>query len=140
MLQALAGYERKHCLKKIMQRSSDSLREENTTKNKNKMEWCSLQNYLQLTWLFNRILKIVSKMNSLGGWKTTFIIDSFGFPIYAQRLHQRLVFWNSIHQEVASDPFCFLINYSWLLVFILYVFSLFFSGFNLYCWKGIHFS
>merc|ERR1739845_154744 len=42
--------------------------------------------------------------------------------------------------EVASDPFCFLINSSWLLVFILYVFSLFFSGFNLYCWKGIHFS
>ena len=50
---------------------------------------------------------------------------------------QRLVFW---HQEVASDSFCFLINSSWLLVFILYVFSLFFSGFNLYCWKGIHFS
>merc|ERR1712071_450341 len=50
---------------------------------------------------------------------------------------QRLVFW---HQEVASDSFCFLINSSWLLVFILYVFSLFLSGFNLYCWKGIHFS
>ena len=33
---------------------------------------------------------------------------------------QRLVFW---HQEVASDSFCFLINSSWLLVFILYVFS-----------------
>merc|ERR1712066_456958 len=27
-----------------------------------------------------------------------------------------------------------------LLVFVLYVFSLFFVGFNLYCWKGIHFS
>merc|ERR1712178_241104 len=52
----------------------------------------------------------------------------------------RLVFWNSIHQEVASDPFCFLINSSWLLVFILYVFFLFLSGFNLYCWKGVHFS
>jgi hypothetical protein len=38
---------------------------------------------------------------------------------------ERLVFWNSIHQEVASDSFCFLINSSWLLVFILYVFSLF---------------
>jgi hypothetical protein len=49
--------------------------------------------------------------------------------------------WNSaVHQEVASDSFCFLINSSWLLVFILLVFSLFFSGFNLYCWKGIHFS
>merc|ERR1712032_1669769 len=44
------------------------------------------------------------------------------------------------HQEVASGPFCFLINSSWLLVFILYVFSLSLSGFNLYCWKGIHFS
>ena len=51
-----------------------------------------------------------------------------------------VVFWNSIHLEVASDSFCFLINSSWLLVFILYVFSLFFCGFNLYCWKGIHFS
>merc|ERR1712226_147863 len=51
-----------------------------------------------------------------------------------------LLFWNSIHQEVASDSFCFLINSSWLLVFILSLFSVFFSGFNLYCWKGIHFS
>ena len=44
-----------------------------------------------------------------------------------------------IHLEVASDSFCFLINSSWLLVFILYVFSLFLLGFNLYCLKGIHF-
>merc|ERR1712210_402405 len=44
------------------------------------------------------------------------------------------------HQDGASGSFCFLINSSWLLVFVLYVFSLFFSGFNLYCWKGIHFS
>merc|ERR1711870_210712 len=51
-----------------------------------------------------------------------------------------LVFCNSIHLEVASDSFCFLINSSWLLVFILYVFFMIFSGFNLYCWKGIHFS
>ncbi len=50
------------------------------------------------------------------------------------------VFGNSIHLEVASDSFCFLINSSWLLVFILYVFSFIFCGFNLYCWKGIHFS
>merc|ERR1711976_486883 len=50
---------------------------------------------------------------------------------------QRLVFW---HQEVASGPFCFLINSSWLLVFALYLFFLSLSGFNLYCWKGIHFS
>merc|ERR1712166_170787 len=52
-------------------------------------------------------------------------------------LGSRLVFW---HQEVASDPFCFLINSSWLLVFVLLVFSLFFSFFNLCCWKGIYFS
>ena len=51
-----------------------------------------------------------------------------------------IVFWNSIHLEVASDSFCLLINSSWLLVFILYVFFLIFSWFNLYCWKGIHFS
>merc|ERR1712203_304189 len=44
------------------------------------------------------------------------------------------------HLEVASDPFSFLINSSWLLVFALYVFSLSFSGFNLNCWRGIHFS
>ena len=31
----------------------------------------------------------------------------------------RLVFWNSIHLEVASDSFCFLLYSSWLLVFIL---------------------
>merc|ERR1711862_519498 len=49
-------------------------------------------------------------------------------------------FWNSIHEEVASGPFCLLINSSWLLVFVLCVFFLIFSGFNLYFWKGIHFS
>merc|ERR1711907_370033 len=49
----------------------------------------------------------------------------------------RLIFW---HQEVASGPFCLLVNSSWLLVFALLIFSLFISAFNLYCWKGIHFS
>merc|ERR1711937_547252 len=57
----------------------------------------------------------------------------FSFPT----LGSRLIFW---HQEVASGPFCFLINSSWLLVFVLLVFSLFFSFFNLCCWKGIYFS
>ena len=52
----------------------------------------------------------------------------------------RLVFWNSIHQEVASDSFCFLLYSSWLIVFILYVFEHYFSFINLYCWKGLHFS
>merc|ERR1711920_1202342 len=36
--------------------------------------------------------------------------------------------------------FCLLINSPWLLVFALCVFFMIFSGFNLYCWKGIHFS
>merc|ERR1712146_852979 len=52
-----------------------------------------------------------------------------GFP--------RLVFW---HQEVASGPFCLLVNSPWLSVFALLLFFFFISGFNLYCWKGIHFS
>merc|ERR1712007_169793 len=51
-----------------------------------------------------------------------------------------LVFWNSIHLEVASNPFCLLINSPWLLVFALCLFFMILSGFNLYCWKGIHFS
>merc|ERR1712176_702613 len=45
-----------------------------------------------------------------------------------------------IHLEVASGPFCLLVNSPWLLVFALYLFFLSLSGFNLYCWKGIHFS
>merc|ERR1712238_272439 len=51
-----------------------------------------------------------------------------------------LVFCNSIHLEVASSPFCLLINSPWLLAFALCLFFMIFSGFNLYCWKGIHFS
>merc|ERR1711862_859671 len=64
------------------------------------------------------------------------INQSYFWILDFNKIHS-LVFF---HQEVASDPFCFLINSSWLLVFALYVFSLFFSGFNIYCWKGIHFS
>merc|ERR1712193_105304 len=44
------------------------------------------------------------------------------------------------HLEVASGPFCLLVNCPWLLVFALSYFFLFLSGFNLYCWKGLHFS
>merc|ERR1712039_442053 len=50
------------------------------------------------------------------------------------------IFCNSIHLEVASSPFCLLINSPWLLVFALCLLFLILSGFNLYCWKGIHFS
>merc|ERR1712110_570155 len=53
----------------------------------------------------------------------------------------RLAFFiPSFHQEVASGPFCLLVNSPWLLVFVLCVFFLSLSGFNLYCWRGIHFS
>merc|ERR1712085_184828 len=52
----------------------------------------------------------------------------------------RLVFSSSIHLEVASGPFCLLVNSPWLLIFALSYFFLFLSGFNLYCWKGLHFS
>jgi len=51
--------------------------------------------------------------------------------------HARLVIW---HQEVASGPFCLLVNSPWLLVFALLLFFFSLSEFNLYCWKGIHFS
>merc|ERR1711936_63971 len=45
-----------------------------------------------------------------------------------------------IHLEVASGPFCLLVNSPWPLVFALCLFFFFLLGFNLYCWKGIHFS
>merc|ERR1711935_95484 len=57
----------------------------------------------------------------------------FSFPT----LGSRLVFW---HQEVASGPFCLLVNSPWLLVFALLIFFLSLSFFNLCCWKGIYFS
>merc|ERR1712021_59636 len=44
-----------------------------------------------------------------------------------------------VHEEVASGPFCLLVNSPWLLVFAL-LFFLYVLGLNLYCWKGIHFS
>merc|ERR1712124_226263 len=47
---------------------------------------------------------------------------------------------SAVHQEVASGPFCLLVNSPWLLVFALCIFFLSLSGFNLKCWKGIHFS
>ena len=61
------------------------------------------------------------------------------FSTTEKEQHQLLYLGFSIHQEVASDSFCFLINSSWLLVFILFLF-LHALGLNLYWWKGIHFS
>merc|ERR1711861_23184 len=52
---------------------------------------------------------------------------------------QLVYFGFSIHQEVASGPFCLLVNSPWLLVFALLFFQ-YVLGLNLYCWKGIHFS
>merc|ERR1712048_1382296 len=49
---------------------------------------------------------------------------------------QRLVFW---HQEVASGPFCLLLNCPWLLIFALLFFVLSLSTLTFYVWKGIHF-
>merc|ERR1712194_394064 len=54
--------------------------------------------------------------------------------------HQLLYFgFFLVHEEVASGPFCLLVNSPWLLVFAL-LFFLYVLGLNLYCWKGIHFS
>merc|ERR1712241_912452 len=70
-----------------------------------------------------------------------FICNYLSFrKMFLSNMVCRLVFWKSIHLEVASDSFCFLINSSWLLVFVLCVFYLSLFGFNLYCWRGIHFS
>merc|ERR1712012_1148711 len=52
----------------------------------------------------------------------------------------RLVFWNSIHLEAASGPFCLLLHSPWPLVFALCLFEGILSFMNLYCWKGLHFS
>merc|ERR1711957_292753 len=67
------------------------------------------------------------------------VFRSYSF-VYLCAFHQRLTFWNSIHQEVASGPFCLLVNSPWLLVFILLIFFVILSALNLYFWKGIHFS
>merc|ERR1712203_1341302 len=67
------------------------------------------------------------------------VFRSYSF-LYLCAFHQRLTFWNSIHEEVASGPFCLLVNSPWLLVFALCIFFLILSAFNLYFWKGIHFS
>merc|ERR1711985_203272 len=63
----------------------------------------------------------------------------FNVNSYSSFSFLRLGFSNSIHHEVASGPFCLLVNSPWLLVFAL-LFFLYVLGLNLYCWKGIHFS
>merc|ERR1712224_429970 len=52
----------------------------------------------------------------------------------------RIVFWNSIHQDVAASPFCLLVNSPWPLVFSISLFFLLLSSISLYCWKTEFFS
>merc|ERR1711972_383687 len=62
------------------------------------------------------------------------------FLVFHKYYFSLLLFWNSIHQEVASGPFCLLVNSPWLLVFALSLLFVILSALNLYFWKGIHFS
>merc|ERR1712164_153988 len=59
------------------------------------------------------------------------------FLFYSFFVSKRVVLW---HQEVASFPFSFLMNSSWLLVFLFHMFYILFLGLLLKCWKGIYFS
>ena len=54
--------------------------------------------------------------------------------------NSNIIFWKSIHLEVASESFCLLINSSWLLIFTLIIILFIFTGFNIYCWTRIQFS
>ena len=80
------------------------------------------------SYVYNYLILNFMACNSL--WKLSFywLIRSLCNHIFSY-----IIFWKSIHLEVASDSFCFLCNCSWLLVFILYVFFMIFLGFNLYC-------
>jgi heme/copper-type cytochrome/quinol oxidase subunit 3 len=71
---------------------------------------------------------------------TLFSLQLFSFTGFYIILFYKFVFWKSIHLEVALESFCFLINSSWLLIFTLIIILFIFTGFNLYCWTGIHFS
>jgi len=54
---------------------------------------------------------------------TYFLFFLFFHPFSINPLYHRLLFWKSIHLEVASGSFCFLINSPWLLVFALSLIS-----------------
>merc|ERR1712187_933626 len=68
------------------------------------------------------------------------ILALFSFTGLFGLLFYKFVFWKSIHLEVALGPFCLLVNSPWLLVFALTIVLFIFTGFNLYCWAGVHFS
>merc|ERR1712107_148273 len=65
-----------------------------------------------------------------------FLSSSFSSSLTSHKI----IFWKSIHLEVASSSFCLLVNSPWLLVFALVMISFIFLIFNIYCWRGIHFS
>jgi hypothetical protein len=68
------------------------------------------------------------------------ILNLFSFTGLLFYQFYKFVFWKSIHLEVALGPFCLLVNSPWLLVFALTIVLFIFTGFNLYCWAGVHFS
>ena len=67
-------------------------------------------------------------------------ITFYPFLLHLFRGSYRIIFWKSIHLEVASESFCLLINSSWLLIFTIIIILFIFTGFNIYCWTGIQFS
>ena len=72
--------------------------------------------------------------------KSSFIVflsPSFYFVSMLCPQSQRVLLW---HQEVASFPFSFLMNSSWLLVFLFLIFYILFSGLHLKCWPTYRFS
>merc|ERR1711976_599647 len=73
------------------------------------------------------------------GYVLGFYYHFFTFS-FTGLLFYKFVFWKSIHLEVASGPFCLLVNSPWLVVFGIVLIIFLFTGFNLYCWNGIHFS
>ena len=91
-------------------------------------------------WFPQKFISFLSSFCSFSLFLYNLSITNSPLSKFINSWNMRVVFLNSIHLEVASFPFCLLINSSWLLVFILYLFFLLESIFNLYCWKGIHFS
>merc|ERR1739848_305060 len=53
---------------------------------------------------------------------------------------RKIVFWKSIHQEVAAGPFCLLVNSPWPIVFSCSLFLVMLSTITLYCWRATTFS
>merc|ERR1712217_741201 len=96
--------------------------------------------YLLVNYLTSNSISLYFLSNLILRYSFSYLIFISFRNMFLSNMVCRLVFWKSIHLEVASGPFCLLVNSSWLLVFALCVFYLSLFGFNLYCWRGIHFS